>query len=383
MAGEAVHSEIGASSMHRWARCPGSVRMSRGIERVTSAYAEEGTRAHELAAHYLEKGRWPGGVVDQEMRDNVQVYIDSVLKKWNAAKQHEGSFLLVEHRFDLSKIHPGLFGTADAVVYDPSARVLYVDDLKYGKGIPVEVENNEQLLYYGLGALISTEVPCEELVLTIAQPRCAHPKGPVREWRVPVWRVVDFVADLIDAAKRTEDPLAPLKAGDHCHFCPAAGICPEIHSKALAAAKSEFRTDLSYDPKKLAATLSWLPVLESWIKSVKNFAYAEAFHGRTPPGFKLAAKRASRKWKNEDEAVQVLEDIHGLDRDEIFDRSLKSPAAVEKLLGKKAAALDELTVSISSGMVLVPEDDPRPAVKLDAKSEFSMVQENGETEESA
>ena len=43
------HSELGASACARWSVCPGSVVPSRGIERKSSVYADEGTAAHELA----------------------------------------------------------------------------------------------------------------------------------------------------------------------------------------------------------------------------------------------------------------------------------------------------------------------------------------------
>ena len=56
-----AHSKIGASSMYRWSKCPGSVRLCEGIKSVSSVYADEGTRAHELAASLLgaQSGHWP------------------------------------------------------------------------------------------------------------------------------------------------------------------------------------------------------------------------------------------------------------------------------------------------------------------------------------
>lgn len=374
MSQTAAHSKIGASSMHRWANCPGSVRLSHGIVSPPSPYAEEGTRAHELAAHYLEHKRWPGGVVDAEMRESVLPYIEYVRGISDPLAAYEGAFLLVEHRFDLSSIYPGLFGTADAVIYSPKDKKLTVADLKFGRGIAVEAEHNEQLQYYALGAMLTTGAVCETVDLVVVQPRCDHPQGPVRTWTISADDLLDFGAVLVQAARRTEDPDAPLVPGEHCRFCPAAGICPTVHSKALTLAKEEFRNDLSYNPEKLAKTLEWLPTLEAWIKSVKDFAYGEAFHGRPAPGFKLVEKRATRKWQNEILAAEVLSDVYQLEADDLFEKKIKTPAAIEKLLGKKNVELGPLVVAASSGLVLVPESDKRPAAKLDAKSEFLRIE---------
>lgn len=367
-----AHSHIGASSMKRWAACPGSVRLSKGMPNKSSAYAEEGTKAHEVAATYLTTGKWPTGV-DPEMGEAVKLYVEEVLRHVDSMEHTEDGFL-IEHRFDLSSVYPGLFGTADAVIYDAEARILRVFDYKHGMGIPVEVEENEQLMYYGLGALLSTGYPCDEVELTIVQPRCPHSAGPIRKWKFPAIELIDFADDLAKFARRTEDSNAPLVPGEHCRFCPAAGVCPKLAEEAQAVAKVEFRNDLSYDPKVLAKTLDMLPVLEGWIKSVREFAYGEAQHGRTPPGWKLVAKRATRRWKDEERVTKALAHMFGND-DDIFEKKIKSPAAVEKLLSNKQERewLSQFVSAESSGLALAPADDPRPAIKADAKAEFTVI----------
>lgn len=355
-----AHSKIGASSMERWMNCPGSVKLSEGMPSQSSSYAEEGTLAHDIAAAIL-----CGEVhkdAPQEMLDAVQVHVDFVTK---LREKDPDSFLSVEERLDLSHLHPGLFGTADVIIYQPNLKTLHVVDYKHGQGIPVDVvedgKPNVQLLYYGLGALEQTKAACEFVMLHIVQPRCHHPDGPVRSVRLQAVDMIDFAADLVEYAKLTESENAPLKAGDWCRFCPAAVKCPEVQSRALAISKQEFSPALSYDPKKLSETLQWIDVVEAFIKNVRAFAYAEAERGRTPPGFKLVEKRANRKWV--DEAV-VSEIAKTLDQD-LFDHSLKSVAQVEKVLGKEAlkSILGDFIVQESSGLTLVPETDKRPAAE--------------------
>ncbi|TXG77610.1 DUF2800 domain-containing protein [Candidatus Dojkabacteria bacterium] len=377
-----THSRIGASSMHRWSRCPGSVALIPSQDSLpsTSIYAEEGTRAHEFAAEYLLKGNWNPNTPN-EMKAHIEVYADSV---WEAVNESPAS-VYIEQKFDLSKLHEGLYGTADAVLYHHELKLLRVFDFKYGAGLPVEVIDeegpNEQLMYYGLGALLSTGMPADEVELIIVQPRCPHPDGPVRRHRFPAINLIDFSSDLVEAAIRTTYKDAPLIPGDHCKFCPASGICPKLHEKAVEVAKEEFSPALSYDPKKLAETLNWLPALEGYIKSVREFAYREAQHGRTPPGWKVVAKRAIRKWNDSVKAWKVLKEDFDLPEDEILESKMKSPAQVEKLIPKHLKnEFKELVTAVSSGVTLVPESDRRPAVQSTAKLDFmdAINAEDGE-----
>jgi hypothetical protein len=72
------------------------------------------------------------------------------------------------------------------------------------------------------------------------------------------------------------------------------------------------------------------------------------------PGYKLVAKRGTRQWANEDDAIKFL-------GDKAFESKLISVAQAEKLVGKKNFP-QELAVSVSSGNTLANEDDPRPAI---------------------
>lgn len=374
--GKPAHSHIGASSMYRWSACPGSVRLSKGLPNVASKYAEEGTDAHEKAAFRLVNGHWPKDTTE-EMQEHLQIYTTAVLEQWNSNRT-KGSEMLIEHKFDLTEIYDGLYGTGDTVLYFKHLQHLDVYDLKYGAGIPVEVENNEQLMYYGLGALLSLKKPCKTITLHIAQPRCFHVNGPIRSWTLSALELLYFADDLKKAAIETEKPDAPLVPGkEHCHFCPAKGICPALHKTAIETAQLEFRSDLSYDPAKLASTLELLPAIEAWAKGVREFAYGEALHGRTPPGFKLVAKRATRSWIDEKVTIQwVKKNFTDLKDDQIYEpRSLKSVAQFEKALDKGAKTqIAPLVQSISSGSSLVPESDSRPEIDNKPENDFQKIE---------
>lgn len=374
--------------MYRWSACPGSVReAAKAPPSASSSYAQEGTDAHTIAALCLQKNANPGAYIGKtvgvgvhaftttkEMATAVQVYIDAV----DAVVDGESPTikLQVEQRFDLSAVHPGCFGTADAVVWCPDTKTLHVFDYKHGAGIPVEVENNPQLMYYGLGALLASGYPARRVRLVIVQPRCEHPDGPVRSWEIDAIDLLDFRADLKEYAKATENPDAVLVAGEHCRFCPAAALCPELVARSQAVARLEFAPAVAYDPAKLSAALHDVDAIESRIKAVREFAYAEAEAGRfTGHGWKIVAKRAIRKWNDEAALAQHLERSYtGSVMREVYEpQSLKSPAQMEKVAGIGKGALDQFVIKESSGHALVPDSDKRPAVKAPAKDEFTAL----------
>jgi hypothetical protein len=359
------------------------VSRSEGLSSPESEYAKEGSLAHEIAAGFLENKFFTLGErltipqgVSQEMLEAVRVYVDFVAKEAsNLCSELDKGHVLIEHKFDLESVHPGLFGTADAVLYGPREKKLVVIDYKHGAGISVEVENNLQLKYYGLGALLSTAFPCETVELIIVQPRCGD--TPIKRWAFPSVELLDFAADLAHDAKRTEDKNAPLNPGKHCRFCPAAATnCEALRQEAQAMAKLEFRKEISYDEDQLTRALKFLPAFEAWIKRVREFSYNEAIQGRTPKGWKLVEKRATRKWAaSEEEIVKYMRDATKKDINDFYEKSLKSPAQMEKLASKQInAGLRNMMVTVSSGYNLVEESDVRPAVKFDPKNDFAKIE---------
>ena len=370
----AKHSKIGASSAHRWLVCPGSVRLSEGLDKPASEYALEGTAAHALAELAIkEKKRaddYVGHVIEaftvtDEMADAVQVYLDVL------AKEMAGMDYDTEVRFDLSHLYPGLYGTADAVGYREKDKALLVFDYKHGAGKPVDVENNPQLMYYALGAAYaSRNWGPKKIVLTVVQPRCAHAGGQVRSWELRPVDLIEWSFDLVEAAKKTGHEDAALVPGDHCRWCPAAAICPALAKKAQEAAKLEFTPAVPYNPDDLARALTLAPLLKDWVKSVEEFALLEAQQGRCPPGRKLVQTLGNRKWGDE-ESVKAAAEKYGMDHKDIFTEKLRTVAQLEKVVGKKdfAENFGEYIVR-EAGVALADADDPRPGVREDVKDAF-------------
>lgn len=321
-----------------------------------------------------------GGEITEDMADFVRTFVDYCRNLWTSCGK-----VWVEKPFNLGALNPPgpMFGTADFVAYDAETRSLHVVDLKYGQGVVVEAIGNRQLRYYALGAALSLgpEYPIDMVYMTIVQPRVSHPDGIIRTDTVEFMELIGFANDLLDAARATQAPDAPLNPGSHCRFCPASGICPAQRKQALEIAQSDFDVlPAEFTPpapatipkEQFIEMLGKLHVLEDWASAMRAYAQGMLERGEEVPGFKMVAKRATRKWTDEAQVVTALLGI-GYDEDQFNEEpKLKSPAQIEKLLKKKnfAELLSPLVEKKSSGYTMVADSDSRPAVTLSPGDDF-------------
>lgn len=388
------HSSIGASSAYRWMNCPGSVRVLKTIPKTSSEFADEGTVAHMVSEAALKIGKntdnWLGipfsvndrkWIATEEMVRYTQEYVDYIRSLYSDPKQ-----LTIEHKFNLNWLHPGMFGTCDALV--ETSTEMHVNDLKYGMGVSVEAEENPQLMYYGLGALGSAGNGDPKVVnLTIFQPRV---EPALRTWATtPAYLREWGRKTLLPAAVAALRPNAPLIAGPWCHktFCGYLGRCPAAAGASLELAKSEFAAPMlkgaagppppeSLSPEVLAKLLRML----YWADKSKAAYEAYAVHllknGEKLPGLKLVKKRANRIWKNEHSSMLFFGEFL---KDEAFKpRTLLSPAQMEAAW-KKARKDDFPFGHIEkpeAGETLAMEEDKRPAVEASSPlMDFIMDEE--------
>lgn len=400
------HVRLGGSKAHRWLACPASPRLEEEAgPQQSSEAADQGTAAHTLLEQALDKGRNPNDalgreifvdregepqkvfVVDRDMAEAVEVAWNWVR---NACSVTSDSVMLLEQRVSLAALNPPepMTGSADVIILVPSLKLMIVFDYKHGRGKVVEVKGNKQTRYYGLGALLSLTPEqrqgIEKVQMVIAQPRAPHPDGPIRSETVGIEELLDFAADILDAAHAAQDPLAQAVPGDHCGFCAAAGDCPARADRALATAKEEFevltpvwkgealiRRSNEEITDVLAQVKPKLDQLASWVKEAESLLYARAVSGQEIPGHKLVPKRATRVWTDlEKVKAWALLDA-GLSESDIYSApELQSVAQIEKIVGKKNMPAD-LVASVSSGYNLVPASNSKPAAKLAASDEFS------------
>jgi len=376
-----AHSILGASSAYRWWNCPGSVKLSAGIPDETSPYAAEGTLAHELGEFCLKNNKNPDEVpYDQpaDMNPAVQIYVDTV----RFISDGKGKSRYLEKTVSLEKLNPpvDMFGTADCIVYDEDRRRLTVIDYKHGAGVFVTAENNMQLKYYALGALLEFDDKEVDLVeAVIVQPRYHSDDPPVRTVEFEVADLILWGEQLMEHARATQAADPEFNIGSHCKFCKASGLCPKLRDESFALAQVEFSAERTaqppaprdLSPDELGRVLVQADVIEHWLKAVRGHVHSMLERGEAVPGVKLVQKRAMRKWINEKNAAEFLGDI--MKPSEVFDAKLRSPAQIEKILGKKTAdeiGLDLYVEKVSSGTTIALESDTRQAIESAAGVEF-------------
>lgn len=380
--GPGAHAKLGPSGARRWMACPGSVAAETGLPDEENIHSQEGTAAHALAEMAFQRNRpceaWLGDtiegvVVTHEMAEYTQVYVDALRDYAEGAEIVE-----IEGRLDLAPLRPPapMHGTCDAWFYYPNVKRLRVVDLKYGKGVVVEVEDNKQTRYYALMAWVKLAMTSkakaaqlEEIEVVIVQPRAHHADGPIRSEVISLKELKQFGKDLLAAAHKAMDPNAPRIPGDHCRWCKFKLACPEFRGKALAVAQVEFADvaegetvppdPMTLTPAQLGHILRSADTLEAWLKVVRQRAMGELLAGRAVPGFALKNKRAMRKW-NDEKAVIAWARKLKIKKDDLMEPGeLKSPAVVEKMVKKLGEVLpEELVVRASSGVTMCLDTDP-------------------------
>lgn len=401
------HSRLSPSASHRWIECPGSVAWSEKVpQKPSGVYAEEGTAAHLLGERCLAKDESPdshigkkvktpqGSVfsVTEEMVEAVDLYVKTIRNKLASL---DNARMFLETPFDMSHIHEGIGGTNDACIIQPFGD-LYVFDLKYGAGVPVEVYDNPQAMIYAKGAMdtLGANFDFDNIHLVIIQPRAFHKDGPVREWTITKEELNQWVEGILKpAAKLVDSPNATLKFGDHCRFCPARVICPEHRKSILGHAKMAFSNDGKAMPVFPALTtnspvkpedltdvelgniLAVAELIQSWCGDVKSYVHDKLKRGEAVPGWKLVAGRRTRSWGADEQ--QILTQLVGathLVKDCFIDAKIKSPAQMEKTLKqfKIDPKLIEPWITESRGVSIAPESDPRQQISgLSAADVFS------------
>lgn len=353
------------SSASRWTVCTASALIEETLPDTDSPYTKEGTEAHSLCEYKLicmlngmsyarREDR------DDEMWECTEKYRDFVEEELNAAKSETpDAKLLIEQKFDLSAYAPESFGTSDAVIV--SDDVLEVIDFKYGKGVRVDAEGNQQLRLYALGTYeaLSSLYDFTTVKTVIFQPRLDHISIEV----ISVDELLAWAKGCIKpAVEDIEKGEVEFVVGDHCRFCKAAGTCRARAEEAFQVIdKSDTKPALLSD-EEIPDILDKLDNAEKWISALRKYAEDKAvLEGKHWEGYKLVESRTVRKIEDSLRALQVLEK-EGFSAEEVTTVKLKGIGDLEKLLGKDkfTGLLGPLVVKPRGAPTLVKETDKRP-----------------------
>lgn len=399
-----AHAVLSPSGAHRWLTCPGSVALTKGMPDTSSAAADDGTVTHFLAEHALKKGvgfksanytgrvvrmtvspdgrremaflpdwdRTPtpvGGtdrVIDVDRMSRVKTYFDSVLEHAGVLGTIDAEVKVPIERYTLEQ---RACGTADAIVVRDGE--LQIHDLKDGHGL-VNVENNEQLMLYALGAydVYSLLVPIDRIKLVIHQPR----HGPAKEGTCTTNNLNAFGEEVKAKAKAIwdGDKDKTFVPGDNqCKWCRGKVQCPALADLAQNVVNDFDDLDaIKHDPQQLADKYTQCGVLEMWIKAIKQTVYEELHKGSTVPGYKLVqGRRGARAWVDEAEAERFLKTMR-VPHEDLYTHKLMSPTKTEKRFGPNGThesttrwrKLNTLITQPEGKQTVVSEDDPRGRV---------------------
>lgn len=392
----AAHAEYGGSAAPRWANCPGSVALSRGLPRVGSEAAKDGVLKHALAEYCLKTGIDAALAVAQGFEHNVagegeaadvrrateehaapvQVYLDY-------CRDLEGEHF-VEVRVAFDPWVPGNWGFIDHAAIH--GKVVTLTDAKFGGDI-VQADT-EQLELYAIGFYeeYSLLYEIEEFVLRVCQPARDH----FDERRITVDELLRRAEFYHERWRLSQQPDAPLIPGQkQCKYCPAndpriGQSCPAVAKLTEAVVSAELDEIEAIEAGSITVANADTVSLEMAERLVQHQELITKFlsklhervktaclHGEPMKLFKVVAgKRGNREWKDPEEAEKVLKSMR-LKDEQMYTKKLATPAQVEKHVGpRQRKKLDQLITRSSGNPTLVPMSDPRPAIAA-VKDELS------------
>ena len=396
-----AHARLGASSSKTWLNCTPSVKAGENEPDDDTEAAQEGTFAHGLAAaklmvslkrdrdalnqfHFEESGTdgvW-AKFYNQDLEDTVQAYVERCLADIAAARaETPDAVVMVEQLLDFSEWVPAGFGTGDLVIVsgrhtDPETGeikpgLLRVRDLKYGKGVFVDVVDNTQLWLYAAGAYAAfgTLFEFDEIEVAIDQPRM----GNITTQRIKVRDLLEWLQDYVrPRAALAWEGKGEFVPGDWCRFCRFRRRCTARADAALSSATDVFghlddvKPTQAETPRltdeQITALIPRLAVLKAWSADMLAWVETQQVTGRVQwPGYKLVEGRSVRVVT---EPIQLAATLvkEGFSEGQIYSPAeLRGLTELTKLVGKKKFdALAAPYLNKPKGKpALVPIDDPR------------------------
>lgn len=369
-----THAKLSASSAHRWLSCSGSIKAEQGYSDKGSIYASEGTAAHALAEKCLLDDKPASSyigetlddvVVSKDMANHVQTYVDYV--------QAIGGTQFYEVRVDFSNIVPEGFGTSDVIAI--VGNTLHVIDLKFGQGVAVSAENNPQAMLYALGAMndYGFIFDIQNIVVHIHQPRINN----ISTWEVTPSDLHEWSEWVSERAKLALSDNAQRSPSDKaCQFCKAKADCKALHDYTTALIGGDFDdldqpNDITDQRKR--EIIGAKKLILGWLDAIEQSIFDRLQNGEEVEGFKLVNGRSSRKWV-EDEKLVASTLKQFISEDEIYKKSIVTPAQAEKLIGKKnASEIESLIIKSEGAPTLAMDDDKRKSIGEKIADDFKVL----------
>lgn len=186
-------------------------------DRTADNAANQGTKVHLLFADLMEMPN-----ADMQAFHRALGYVAELRSKRRFKT-------LVEETVEAVWLNVPTMTTIDLVLYTQDE--IHVIDWKWGR-IPVDVIDNEQLLFYGR-TVAGLAPKAKGVTLHIVQPRANN----MASWWVDTTRLMQFTDEAIAAQDAILAGSTKFQPSDHCTFCPAnphtrglkgSPLCPEM-----------------------------------------------------------------------------------------------------------------------------------------------------------
>lgn len=384
------HALLPPSGAYRWLNCPRAPRLEITLPEKTSKYAEEGTLAHSVCEIAAKKqfGKVKAATYtrtikklktdehwDDEMLHTAETYVGHLSER--AMRFDNEPYVVFELKVDLSDYVPESFGRCDCVMF--GGNTLVITDYKHGKGVPVDVSKNPQMMLYALGALKLYKPifgdAIQNVELRVDQPRI----NAYGEWDCTVDELLVWGEEIKPKAQMAFMGFGEFHAGSWCQFCRANSIC-KAQAQQYISAFDDFAGTVNQSaniltPDQMSEVLTKGETLVNWYNAVKAKALELILEGTGIPGYKAVEGRSTRVWSDMDRALEKLE-ASGINHAILFDSVPKTLAQIEKMLGK--TKFDELVGSFvmkpQGKPTLVSADDPKPEYRSAIADFVSVAQ---------
>lgn len=367
---------IGGSTCERAIACHGSIGLEHS--QVTSPAAARGTALHEAMEYILLNDADPATLLGQRFGEvtidepMLEDALTPALDQFNAFAAEVGlDEYAVEQSVGFTGPLEGVYGTADILGRTRDGKVVCLD-WKFG-GMPVDPQSPQFKFYLAAGQ------DTIEVADLYKQPTgyigaVIQPARLQQAAKVDITQVdLDSLRVALTIAKSSAGPDATRYPGRHCQYCPAHATCKE----RLQSVQAALRLDPA-DAKEVAKALAMRDEIKQWLTNVEATAHEQLERGVDIPGYKLVAKRATRKWQQSPELVAMLEADLG---DMAYaPRKLATPPQVEKLYKKEKkldfTKYDSMIAKVSSGTTIAAESDARNAVVVTSTAITEMLKGN-------
>ena len=390
----------------------------------------QGTRIKVENGHaeFHTSGAYPVGI---DMIHEIQKTMDVIYSLADGATVYPEQVLSIEFITG----EEGATGTSDTVIIKGDTAI--IADLKYGRGVQVFAEGNEQLLIYGASAVADFDAlgEIEHVELHILQPRLNH----FDVWKLTVAEMNERIEVIRQTAKRIlagPEGLTAIPGDKQCKFCKASATCNERTDHTMELIVGEFvdldkgsiwvelpqaekllaqsfgvkPTAVDYqgeykdsapgftvkkpsirpsleaateavataDDERLATLMDAADMIEGFAKAVRAEVERRLLAGKfTDARYKLVeGRQGARSWTSEEEAEAALKAMR-LKVDQMYDFKLISPTTAEKVLKeanpRKWNKLQPLIGRSDGKPSVAPASDKRPALSMAIAEQFEEL----------